>query len=120
MIEKNTVLWVFPFFTSSVRRIVCEDCGKVFRTSLSLEQLSSASPEDVARDVAAQVAFLAKFFVVAGLVLAILPFFGLVFAVIGMLCTFKRRTGWRTAGIVGLVLSTISTAGVIVILMLCG
>ncbi len=122
MMEENSLLWIMPsmpFFTSRVRRIVCGQCGKAFRTSLSLEQLSDASPEDVARNVAAQVNFIAKCCIIMGLVLAIFPFFGLVFAGIGMLCTLKRRTGWRTVAIIGLVLSAITTAGIMVIIMLC-
>ena len=118
VMEKNSLFWSIPLFTSRVRRIVCGQCDKAFRTRLSLEQLSAASPEEVARDVGAQVAFIAKFCIITGLVLAIVPFFGLVFAGIGTLCTLKRRTGWRTAAIIGLVLSAISTAGIIVMLML--
>jgi len=118
VMEENSLFWIIPFFTSRVRHIVCGQCGKAFRTRLSLEQLSAASPEDLARDVAAQVNFIAKFCIITGLVLAILPFFGLVFAGIGMLCTWKRRTGWRTAAIIGLVLSAIPTAGIMVMIML--
>jgi len=116
--EKNSLFWIIPLFTSRVRGIVCGQCGKAFRTSLALEELSAASPEELARDLGAQVDFLAKFCIVTGLVLAIVPFFGLIFAGIGTLCTLKRRTGWRTAAFIGLALSAISTVGIMVMLMI--
>jgi hypothetical protein len=116
--EKNRLFWIIPLFTSRVRGIVCGQCGRAFRTSLTLEQLRTVTREELSRDLAAQVDFLAKFCIITGLVLAIVPFLGLVFAGIGTLCTFKRRTGWRTAAIIALVVSVIFNGGILFLLML--
>lgn len=117
--EKNSLYWIIPLFTSRFVSVSCSACGKTFRTALKADQLTRISQEEISRHLAAAVPFLVKFCVVIGIALAMIPFHGLVFALLGTAFTIRRSTGWRTGALVGLVLSLVST-GVLTVGLLTG
>ena len=58
---------------------------------------------------ATHVEVLVKFLVIISIVFCIIPYFSLIIGLIAVACTFKRRSGWRTAAFVGAALSLLST-----------
>ena len=115
--EKNSLFWIIPLFTSRFVSVSCSACGKTFRTALKADQLAQIGREEISRHLAAAVPFLAKFCVVMGITLAVIPFLGLIFALIGIAFTMTRSARWKIAAIVGLVLS-LSSTGILTVALL--
>lgn len=107
--ERNTLFWIIPFFTTRFVCGSCTQCRKRFRTTLSREQLDRTTPQEFTRQVGGYVPVLGKFFAVVGILFSVLPFLGLILSGIALAITLKRGGGWRTASVIGLVISATFT-----------
>jgi hypothetical protein len=107
--QKNSLFWIIPLFNSRFASVSCSACGKTFRPALKIDQLATIGREELSRQLAVTVPFLAKFLVVLGIALAVVPIIGLILALIGAAFTMSSPTRWRTAAIAGVLLSLFCT-----------
>jgi hypothetical protein len=119
---KESLYGLIPTSTSQWTEIVCLSCRRVFRVSLCCGELETLTPaqlsELVATDGMSHVGNIPIICIVFSIVFGIVPFFGLGCAVAGIIGTRNSRSRWRTAAFVGLAISTVSTAGVFLLLAL--
>jgi len=120
--ELNRLFGLVPLMTSDWVTIRCGSCRRYFASSPSPDELAQMSRSDVSEMIAnwqaTNVDFLVKFCVIVSIVGGVVPFLGVLFGLIGVLCTFKSRSRWRIAAQVGVGISLLSTLAVIVFVMI--
>jgi hypothetical protein len=113
-LEKNSLFWVIPLFSTTYTTVTCGHCGKTFRLLKPLDEVTSLPPDAIAQYLEQSVPFLIKFCIVAGIVLFPVPVVGLVLAAIGLAATIKKTSGWKKAAVVGLILSSLPILALII------
>lgn len=112
--EEKISLAFIPLFTGIFTTLACRTCGKSFKIDKTLEEVLKLDVRSISENIENNIPFLIKFCVVGGIAAGILPFLGFILALVGFCATFKRRSGWRIAARIGLVLSLLSTAAMII------
>ena len=119
---KEFLFGVIPVTTNHWATITCGACQRSFRLRNPTSELAAMTPEQLSELAAsrgmAYTGNLIKFCILISVVLGIFPFVGLIFALIGLIGTHNRRTKWRIAAWVGLIISLLSSGlGLAAILM---
>lgn len=92
--------WVKLFIVIPILRLcntylTCTHCRKCYHVKLRLDELAYADREDLDAMLAeSRTSFMASFFVILTLVLCILPFVGLLPALVSLIITWKTG-GWQ-------------------------
>jgi hypothetical protein len=116
--EKNSLFWLIPLFTPRYTKLTCGNCGKSFRLVKPLDEVEQLNPEAISQNLEKSVPFLIKFCIVSSIALFIIPFVGIIFGSIGLAATARKPSGWKKAAIIGLVLSLLPVAAMIIVLIL--
>jgi hypothetical protein len=120
VMHKITLFAFIPFITSRSYTICCATCGQYFDSPQSPEKMAQMAQAQLADMLenwqVTNVDFLVKFCIIVSIVLGLAPILGLIFALIGVACTRKKRGRWKIAALVGLALSVISSVAFVVIL----
>ena len=98
--------------------VECSRCRSKLRSSVDLDEFGRYRHGELNQYLSHDVSFVVKFLALASVLLSVAPFIGLVLALIAVLLTLKS-SGWtRTVARVGLVISAIVTALVVVAMLL--
>jgi len=104
--SREKLFGLIPATTNQWTTITCRSCKRTFRSPVSTHFLADMTCSQISNLVAtegmAHVDGMVKIFICASM---IIPGFGVLFGVIGVIGTRHTRSGWRIAAYVGLVLS---------------
>jgi hypothetical protein len=92
--QKAYILFVIPVSSNRTSWVVCGNCREHLISSSDIHELPQLSEEELERVVKPYASLSGRFFVVAGLLLCIIPVVGFVLSLLGVVMNW--RTGiWR-------------------------
>jgi hypothetical protein len=86
-------LGLIPFIDSRWTSVVCPNCKRTLHSKVKAIELAVLPPERVAAAISHRASFLKASLAIIGLLVALFPFVGLAFGLLGLLVNWRHR-GW--------------------------
>jgi hypothetical protein len=107
-------MFVVPLGTHTTRFAMCTVCGAEFLCKVDLAVLHGLGPADVARHMVLRVSLVNKTLALVSILFAWAPGFGVVLALIAFTLTRHRAHWTRTCSKIGLLLSALFAAAILI------
>jgi hypothetical protein len=106
-------VFFIPLLTQRETYVKCPRCNSARLTDLTFDELVACPPDELDRHLHHRVSLIVKSMAVASLFFFCIPFVGIGLGIVGLVGS-RRAGGWiKVVSIIGIVLGTLATVGMI-------